>query len=176
MMQENRLSLQIPWHYMSLHLAWRTERDREETNRMDVDYISAMGGVMSFTMLRLRMERQRNSTSHQNILPSTAPLLRNTRSGQDSVINKLPTLLEVLMHKHLQHAPLEQQQNKRLEDKAQPVIRLEGRVRSVTFADRGSIRLRAGGIICLFYLPVCVGYAWPQLRLPASSLRPTLMC
>ncbi len=176
MMQENRLSLQIPWHYMSLHLAWRTERDREETNRMDVDYISAMGGVMSFTKLCLRMERQRNSTSHQNILPSTAPLLRNTRSGQDSVINKLPTLLEVLMHKHLQHAPLEQQQNKRLEDKAQPVIRLEGRVRSVTFADRGSIRLRAGGIICSFYLPVCVGYAWPQLRLPVSSLRPTLMC
>lgn len=149
------------------------ERDGEETNRMDVDYISATGGVMSFTKLRLRMERQRNSTSHQNILPSTAPLLRNTRSSQDSVINKLPTLLEVLMHKHSQHAPLEQQQNKKLEDKAQPVIGLEGRVQSVTFTDGGSMRLREGGIICSFYLPV---YAWPQLRLPVSSLRPTLMC
>lgn len=141
---------------------------------MDLDYISAMGGVMSFTKLRSRVKRQRNSTSPQNILPSTAPLLRNTRSGQDSMINKLPTLLEVLMHKHSRQAPLEQQQNKRLEDKAQPVIRLEERVRSVTFADGGSMRLRAVGIICSFYLPVNVGYAcWPQLKLP---VRPTLVC
>lgn len=91
---------------------------------MDVDYISAMGGVMSFTKLYLRMERQRNSTSHQNILPSTAPLLRNTRSGQDSVINKLPTLLEALEHKHSPRASLPQQKNIKREDRVQPVNRL----------------------------------------------------
>lgn len=79
---------------------------------------------MSFTKLRLRMERQRNSTSHQNILPSTALLLRNTRSGQDSVINKLPTLLGVLKHKHSPQASLEQQKNIKREDKVQPVNRL----------------------------------------------------
>ncbi len=75
MMQENRLSLQITWHYISLHLAWRTQRWRRE--KKDGRGLHKCHGWK----LRLRMERQRNSTSHQNILPSTAPLLRNTRDA-----------------------------------------------------------------------------------------------
>lgn len=73
---------------------------------MDMDYIRARGGVMSFTKLCLRMER--SSASHPSILPSPASLLHNTRSGQDSVINKLPTLLDALLHKHSPQALLKQ--------------------------------------------------------------------
>lgn len=102
---------------------------------MDVDYISATGGVMSFTKLRLRMERRRNK------------------------INKLPTLVGALVHKHSREHPWNSRKTR------------DGRTRydrgtgwredcsqTRAFSDEGSIWLWAVGFIisALSFFSECV--------------------